>query len=277
MELNNIYEFFSSKTRELTEQWYDRLDKTGSRGVYSSDEKDTIAAIKEQNHEFHQLFIEVFQRDRSTFMNNLENWIIKIAHDEAHGHTPIHEIIREFHITQLQYQELLNEYFKLNKSQYSLDEIFSLNKLITDMMGKVIEWYTKEYNQNAERKLVAQQELIFELSTPVIALDNHIALLPLVGEIDTNRARILLEKTLEDCAHLDIDHLLLDLSGVVVIDTMVAHQIFHLVEALSIIGVKTHLSGIRPEVAQTAIQLGLNFHDISINSSLSKAIKVVNI
>ncbi|SES24649.1 rsbT co-antagonist protein RsbR [Gracilibacillus ureilyticus] len=277
MELNNIYDFFNSKTRELTEQWYNKLDKTGSRGVYSSDSEDTIAAVKEQNHEFHQLFIEIFRCDEGEFMDNLESWIIKIAHDEAHGHTPIHEIIREFHETQLQYQKLLNEYFKLNKSQYSLDEIFNLNNLITDTMGKVIEWYTKEYNDNAERKLVAQQKLIVELSTPVIALDNHIALLPLVGEIDTNRARILLEKTLEDCASLNIDHLLLDLSGVVVIDTMVAHQIFQLIESLSLIGVKTHLSGIRPEIAQTAIQLGLNFNEISINSSLSKAIKVVNI
>ncbi|KAB8136805.1 STAS domain-containing protein [Gracilibacillus oryzae] len=277
MELKNIYDFFSSKTRELTEQWYDNLDKTGSRGVYSSDSADTIAAVKEQNHQFHQFFIKIFQNDRNAFKKNLENWIIKVAHDEAHGHTPIHEIIREFHGTQHQYLELLNEYFKLHKDHYSLDEMFYLNKLITDTMGEVIEWYTKEYNQNAENKLLAQQELILELSTPVIALNDHIALLPLVGEIDTHRARILLEKTLEDCARLNIDHLLLDLSGVVVIDTMVAHQIFHLVESLSLIGVKTHLSGIRPEIAQTAIQLGLDFNDISINSSLSKAIKAVDI
>ena len=71
--------------------------------------------------------------------------------------------------------------------------------------------------------------------------------------------------------------MLLDLSGVVIIDTMVAHQIFQLIEALSLIGVKTDLSGIRPEVAQTAIQLGLKFDNISVNSSLANAIKLANI
>lgn len=277
MELNNIYDFFSNKTKELTEQWYQKLDKTELRGVYSSNAINTIDTIKQQNYEFHQLFIEIFTCDRSTLKSNLENWILKVSHDEEHGHTPIHEIIREFHVTQLQYQNLLKEYFSLHKDQYSLEEMFYLNELITDTMGQVIEWYTKEFNHNAERKLLAQQELILELSTPVIALNKQIALLPLIGEIDTNRAKILLEKTLEECDRLNINQLLLDLSGVAIIDTMVAHQIFQLIEALSLIGVKTHLSGIRPEVAQTAINLGLKFNQISIYSSLSKAIKVVSI
>jgi rsbT co-antagonist protein RsbR len=97
-------------------------------------------------------------------------------------------------------------------------------------------------------------------------------LLPLIGEIDTTRARFIVENTLQHCIDKDISHLLIDLSGVLIIDTMVAQQIFQLVETLSLIGVKSTLSGIRPEIAMTAVQLGLSFESITIKSNLAQAI-----
>lgn len=69
-----------------------------------------------------------------------------------------------------------------------------------------------------------------------------------------------------------VTQLYIDLSGVAVIDTMVAHQLFSLIEALRLIGVSSTLSGIRPEIAQTAVQLGLSFEDISLRSTLASAI-----
>ncbi len=79
--------------------------------------------------------------------------------------------------------------------------------------------------------------MILELSSPIITLSKSTALLPLVGDIDTERAKFILENTLQACAKRRVEHLLIDLSGVVVVDTMVAHQIFKLIEALNLIGV----------------------------------------
>ncbi len=96
----------------------------------------------------------------------------------------------------------------------------------------------------------------------------EIGLLPIIGDIDTHRARGLLESTLNQSVELGINILILDLSGVVMVDTMVAHEIFQLIDALRLIGTDTILTGIRPEVAQTSIQLGLTFDGIQIENSL---------
>lgn len=272
-----IYQFFVEQTWQLTENWYKNLDKKNSSGVYASNDPVVIQEVKQQNYEFHENFAEVFTKEKDSFLADFEKWILKVAQDQEHAQTPIHFIIREFHRTQHQYLQLMTAFIEENKDSISVNEIHTIYQIITDTMGYVIEWFTKEYNKSSEKRLHAQQELILELSTPVIALNKKTALLPLVGEIDTARAKILLEKTLEQCNRLGVNRLLLDLSGVVIIDTMVAHQIFQLIEALSLIGVKTNLSGIRPEVAQTAIQLGLKFDNIEVNSSLANSIKLANI
>ena len=83
---------------------------------------------------------------------------------------------------------------------------------------------------------------------------------------------MILENTLHQCSEKRITQLYIDLSGVAMIDTMVAQQLFTLIESLGMLGVKATLSGIRPEIAQTAVQLGLSFSNLSIRSSLAEAI-----
>ncbi|PLR89988.1 STAS domain-containing protein [Bacillus sp. T33-2] len=273
----DLYHFFLDKTWQLTEEWYANLDKSDPAGVYASTDPEAIKAVKQQNYAFHVKFSEVFNKEKSTFLADFENWILMVAQDEEHAQTPLHFIIREFHRTQNQYLDLITEFIETHNEQYSLNEFNSMFRLVTDTMSYVIEWFTEEYNRHAVKRLAAQQELILELSTPVIALSKEVALLPLVGEIDTARAKILHERTLTECSRLGVNRLLLDLSGVVFVDTMVAQQIFQLIDALRLIGVSTSLSGIRPEVAQTAIQLGLSFDNICINSSLAKSIKLAKI
>lgn len=171
-----------------------------------------------------------------------------------------------------QYLKLIKEFVSLNKGKYSEEMIELWNQKILDTMDDVVTWFMEEHHKASTMRLKGQQEMINELSSPVISLNNNMGLLPLVGDIDTARAKLILENTLEQCSERRLNHLLIDLSGVVMIDTMVAHQIFQLIDALSLIGVKTTLSGIRPEIAQTAVQLGLSFDKVSITSTLSSAI-----
>ncbi len=106
----------------------------------------------------------------------------------------------------------------------------------------------------------------------MIKLNDQTALLPLVGNIEPTRAEYILESALEQCVEKGVSQLFIDLSGVVLIDTMVAHQLFNLMDALQLIGVKPILSGLRPEIAQTAVQLGLKFDNLTITSTLSQAL-----
>jgi rsbT co-antagonist protein RsbR len=272
-----LYQFFLEKTWALTEDWYKRLDKTDVSGVYASDNIAVINSVKQQNYEFHKHFCEVFIKDETIFFDELEQWIVEIAQDEEHINTPIEFILREFFRTQEQYHDLMNDFEELHKDKYSSNEIKAWNRTIIKTFSEVMIWFTEEYNQHSQKRLQAQQELIMELSSPVISLNREIALLPLVGDIDTTRAKIMLESTLQQCASLGVNELLLDLSGVVMIDTMVAQQLFQLIKALDLIGVKTTLSGVRPEIAQTSVQLGLSFDKVTIKSTLSSAIKAIEL
>ncbi|HLO13120.1 MAG TPA: STAS domain-containing protein [Pseudoneobacillus sp.] len=268
----DLYQFFLNKTRLLTDEWYEKLDKKDLSGVYSSNDHKVIESVKQQNYEFHKHFCEVFHKEETIFFKELETWIISVAQDEEHLQTPIQFILREFFRTQEQYLNLIEEFVGLNKDVYSNHEIHSWNRIVIKTFSEVMIWFTEEYNNHSQKRLQAQQELIMELSSPVISLNQHVALLPLVGEIDSSRSKIMLENTLEQCAKLGVNELLLDLSGVAMIDKRVVHQLFQLIEALKLIGVETTLSGLRPEIAQTAVHQGLSFDNVSIKSTLSKAI-----
>jgi len=265
-----LYQFFINNALNLTEEWYENLDKSDSKGVYSSTDPEVIETVKQQNNAFHHYLAKVFIEEKSSFFQEFQKWISEIASDEEHLNTPIHYIIREFIRTRKQYFELVKKF----AAEYSSDEerVNQWNQLIVEIFDIIILRYTEEYHHYSRRQLSAQQEMINELSSPVILLSKNSALLPLVGDIDTARAASILENTIKQCAEKKVSQLFIDLSGVVIIDTMVAHQIFQLINGLSLIGVHTTLSGIRPEIAATAIQLGLSFEKISISSTLSKAI-----
>ena len=265
-----LYQFFINNASRLTENWYENLDKSDPKGVYSSEDPEVIKTLKQQNNEFHHYLAKVFVKEQSSFFYEFQKWILEIASDEEHLNTPIHYIIREFIRTREQYFELIQEFAAESSSDE--ERINKWNRLIVEIFDIIILRYTEEYHSYSRKQLAAQQEMINELSSPVILLSKNRALLPLVGDIDTARAASILENTIRQCAEKKVAHLFIDLSGVVIIDTMVAHQIFQLINGLSLIGVHATLSGIRPEIATTAIQLGLSFDQISISSTLSKAI-----
>ena len=274
-KMEELHKFLVEKAWQLTEDWYESLDKSDDAGVYGSTDPQAVQLLKKQNYEFHLHFCNLFIQEEADFLYELEEWIIQVAKDEQHLSTPEHFIVREFFRTRDQYLNFMKEFVSLNEENYSQEFVDLWNRKIISTMDKVVTWYMKEHHTFSLKRLQSQQEMINELSSPVISLGKNTALLPLVGDIDTVRSKFILERTLEQCYQKSVNHLLLDLSGVIMIDTMVAQQIFQLIEALEMIGVKTTLSGIRPEIAQTAVQLGLNFDKISIISTLSNAINTI--
>lgn len=90
--------------------------------------------------------------------------------------------------------------------------------------------FTEQYYLLTKERLLAQKELINELGAPVIPIVDAIAVLPLIGEIDTFRAKGILNTTPGKCINRNVSHLFIDLSGVTLLDTMVAHQIYQLIK-----------------------------------------------
>lgn len=271
-----FYTYLQQRAPQLTEEWYESIDRSDTGGVYTSNDPDVIKALKAQNQEFHQRFIQVFSEEDVDFMELFEEWIVRIAKDGEHLSTPIQFVIKEFMRTRSQYLKEVAAFIRMYPNEYTSEKIEAIKDLIVRAHDRVIYHFVVETQRTSELQLKAQQEMIYELSSPVIKLKGETALLPLVGDIDTARAKMILENTLKQCTEKGVAHLFIDLSGVVMIDTMVAHQIFQLIDALNLIGIKSTLSGIRPEIALTSMQLGLTFENVSIKSTLSKALEEEN-
>ncbi len=270
-----LQDFLLEKTNEMTERWYSTLDKN-SVGVYGDSNPQAIEKLKQQNHEFHELFCSSFSKSREESIKTFDDWIVRVANDEAHLSTPFNAVVKEFFRTQTQYLQLIEEFAALQEVTISHEQLNIWNQAIVDTINNIILEFIDQNTKAAERRLNAQQEMIVEMSAPVIRLSKECGLLPLVGEINTYRAKIVFEKVLQQCYENSLERLFIDLSGVPIIDTMVAHQIFQLIDGLNIIGVRTALAGISPEIAQTAIQLGVNFGEIDVYNKLEQALKYNN-
>ncbi|NRG44983.1 STAS domain-containing protein [Bacillus sp. CRN 9] len=270
--MKTFYEFFKEKTWDLTEQWYASLDKNLD-GVYGSTDQVQIENLKKQNYYFHEIFCELFNEQAEAVDEKFDQWLDATAKDPAHLNTPLDQIIGEFLSVQEKYYELVQDYIAYLGDKLSHKEVNTINRQISTSFNKLIREFSRRNIEESDRMLKAQQEMITELSSPVIKIKHDVAILPLVGDIDTHRAQVIFDKTLQQCNDIQIEELVIDLSGVAIIDTMVAAQIFQVIDGLKLIGTVASLSGIRPEIAQTAVQLGINFREVKIYTSLGQALQ----
>ncbi len=172
------------------------------------------------------------------------------------------------------YREVIWNFIKEEGSlqSMSLDSVLHISATINPMIDHAVQAFSKSYVNNY-REITQKFHLsLQELSVPVVPLFPGVGVLPVVGDIDTNRAKLLLESTLEQCLENEITSLVIDLSGVSYIDTMVAHRLFQLVSTLKLLGVKTTLTGLSPEIAQTSVSLNLNFEEITLKGNLLQAL-----
>lgn len=270
-----LYKYLAERADLMSDRWFELARKDNVIGVYASEDAKVVAELKKQNASFIYKVIEIYIKEEETLFSDLHDWLEEVTTDEEHFRTPLHVILQEFHRNQNVFTETLNEFISESKEEYTQEEILTMYETMHRTYRKVISKFVQLYMNYSDKRLRAQQELIIELSSPVIYIRQGVALLPLVGDIDTQRSKFILENTLAECARLGVRHLFLDLSGVVLIDTMVAQHLFQLIEALRLLGVKTTLSGIRPEIAQTAVQLGVSFDEIDITPSLSIALNSI--
>lgn len=153
----------------------------------------------------------------------------------------------------------------------SMETIFTIGSIIDPLMDHAAYAFSLAYIKNFEQNMTKAKEALIELSVPVVPLKKGYAILPLIGNLDTERARILMEETTNTALRLNLEKLIIDISGVYIVDTMVADQIFKLIDALKLLGVETILTGVRPEVAQTMIGLGVDFSGIKVATNVERA------
>jgi rsbT co-antagonist protein RsbR len=271
-----LYKFLVEHSWQMTEDWYRLVEDDDPDSVYSTRDPLIKKTLMEQNQDYFQHLHTLFIEEEQSFFHKFKQWSEELARDQKHLDTPVHYVVREFMRTEEVFTTYIKRFYTLNKDTITIDQLFTWIDIIKKVFDLSIYIYIDEAHKNTMRQLSAQKEMINELSSPVILLQSKTALLPLIGDIDTARAKFIIENTLSQCAEQGIENLCIDLSGVAIIDTMVAHEIFNLIQSLKLLGVKSILSGIRPEIAQTSIQLGLDFEHVRTTSSLAHALEQLN-
>jgi anti-anti-sigma regulatory factor len=123
-----------------------------------------------------------------------------------------------------------------------------------------------------QRRLV---ETIQELSAPIAPLFNDVLLLPLIGHIDSHRANRITQEILQRVQGSRARYVILDITGIVTVDTAIARHLLDTAHAIHLLGAKALLVGINPSIAETVVHLGVNLHDFTIHSDLQHAIEHV--
>jgi rsbT co-antagonist protein RsbR len=128
------------------------------------------------------------------------------------------------------------------------------------------------YTQAREAVINEQAAALLELSTPVVRLWEGIVTLPLVGTLDSARTQVVMERLLDALVKTGSDHAIIDITGVPAVDTQVAQHLLKTVMAARLLGAECIISGVRPQIAQTVVGLGIDFGNIATKSSLSDAL-----
>jgi rsbT co-antagonist protein RsbR len=132
--------------------------------------------------------------------------------------------------------------------------------------------YTTELYQQARESLIArQQEELIELSTPVVQLWEGILALPLIGTLDSERTQVVMESLLERLVATGSSIAVIDITGVPTVDTLVAQHLLKTVAAAQLMGADCIISGIRPQIAQTIVHLGIDLSTVATKASLADA------
>jgi rsbT co-antagonist protein RsbR len=146
-------------------------------------------------------------------------------------------------------------------------ELWTATELIDSLGLHTTEVYLKTRTEIIRR----QQEEMLELSTPVVKLWTGILALPIIGTLDSERTQVVMEALLEGIVKTNSKVAIIDITGVPTVDTLVAQHLLKTVTAARLMGADCIISGVRPQIAQTIVHLGINLLDVTTKATLSDA------
>jgi rsbT co-antagonist protein RsbR len=141
----------------------------------------------------------------------------------------------------------------------------------TVMIDKLGLYTTDAFLKSRDQIIARQQEEMLELSTPVVMLWDGIVALPLIGTLDSARTQVVMESLLQEIVRTNSRTAIIDITGVPTVDTLVAQHLLKTITAARLMGAECIISGIRPQIAQTIVHLGINLSDITTKAKLADA------
>jgi rsbT co-antagonist protein RsbR len=220
-----------------------------------------------------RVFIDDYSKGQST---NYAAYWGRIGAMRAHQHDRVEDM---HYIIRLGYERMSREVEAHYGEDYeTLAEWYNLGGEII-MRGS--DMLTHQF-MVAHREIIAQQaQHIRELTTPIIPVHDQILVLPLVGSVDTNRASQVIEELLTSINEHKAQVVIIDVTGIPIVDTHVANHLVQAARASQLLGCRVLMVGIRPEVAQTMVQLGVDLSSLStlanLQAGLNYALKLLGL
>lgn len=256
---HEIINYIEENRETIFNRWIEGMDEIG--------EKKEFKAISDK----------VYLSTSREYINLLLNNISKNSDDLSHVLTDFAEKIVRFGWPLVYVTEGLSLFGKIvyEGMTEEIDDsrkvalIYDFEQWLRPVNNEILQSYTGSWEHTVSMQKIALQEL----AAPLIPVFDKISVMPLVGTIDTERARQIMENLLQGVVKHRAEVVLIDITGVPVVDTMVAHHIIQAAEAVRLVGAKCLLVGIRPEIAQTIVNLGINLDQIITKNSLKKGIE----
>jgi rsbT co-antagonist protein RsbR len=162
--------------------------------------------------------------------------------------------------------------YRVIQTEMASDPTGALNEtwLVSSLLDKFGLFTTEAYQRSREEVIVRQQQEIAELSTPVVKLWDGVLALPLIGILDSTRTQVVMQTLLQAIVDQSADIAIIDITGVPTVDTLVAQHLLKTIAAARLMGADCIISGIRPQIAQTMVHLGVELSVVS-KASLADA------
>jgi rsbT co-antagonist protein RsbR len=145
---------------------------------------------------------------------------------------------------------------------------------VTELVDKLGLYTTEAFQKGREDVITSQQQELLELSTPVVTLWDGVLALPLIGTLDSARTQVVMESLLGKIVETGSGIAIIDITGVPTVDTLVAQHLLKTVAAARLMGAECIISGIRPQIAQTIVHLGVELNDVVTKATLADALAV---
>ncbi|WP_282296464.1 STAS domain-containing protein [Stenotrophomonas sp. PS02289] len=251
---------------QVVTQWAENLNAGTQDARISSRELDT------QLREFWRLFLDTLAQSSAAGIGSNE-W--------AETRSFLEQLSRDRVLKGFSSSETASFLFSLKRPLFELlqqgladDPKLLGNQLwaITEVIDTLGLHSVKVYQKSREDVIQRQQEEMLELSTPVVKLWDGVLALPMIGTLDSQRTQVVMESLLQRIVDTGSEIAIIDITGVPTVDTLVAQHLLKTVTAIRLMGADAIISGVRPQIAQTIVHLGLDLQGIVTKANLADAL-----
>jgi len=262
-----LAEILARHQAEVLQDWMALQLKNSARRTDLISEND----LRESSRQFLAALTTALQKAKSDDLSSPEwadvrDQIAAISSSRAvKGFTPLETATFVFSLKEPIFNRLRQE---TKDVQVLADETWAA----TTLLDKVGLLTTESYQRAREDVIKRQQEELIELSTPVVKLWDGVLAVPLIGTLDSARTQVVMESLLQQIVDTGSGIAIIDITGVPTVDTLVAQHLLKTVAAARLMGADCIISGVRPQIAQTIVHLGVNLGDVITKPTLASAL-----